>query len=355
MATQTPTTFRMPAEWEPHDATWIAWPHEETDFPGKLAAIDWVYVEIVRLLRECEQVEVLCHTDAVLQRARECLEISHVPLDGVRFHRAPTDRSWLRDSVPTGVLDKDGALCWIGWQFNAWAKYDNFEQDALVPEVVAGVTQRPLLRAKRPDGASLVLEGGAIETDGQGTLIVTEECLLSEVQQRNPGLTREDYERLFNHYLGIQKTIWLSAGCAGDDTHGHIDDICRFIAPGTVVLCVDNDATSDNYASSQENLARLTGATDAAGRPLKVVELPYPEALSYGVDRLPASYANFYFANGRLLVPTFNDRRDAEVLTLLQKLVPNREVRGVYARDLVLGQGTLHCLTQQQPSVQSGR
>jgi agmatine deiminase len=343
------TRRRMPAEWEPHDATWIAWPHHEPDWPGKIDAIHWVYAEIVRALQGSERVEILCHDEPVRDRATRCLSAHGVDAAAYRLHLVPTDRVWLRDSAPTGVLRDEHALELVAWQFNAWAKYDNFARDALVGDAVARITGAPSNRPVRPDGQGrVVLEGGAIDTNGAGTLLVTEECLLSDVQARNPGLDRAGYERVFADALGIGETIWLVAGCAGDDTHGHIDDVARFVAPDTIVLAVEEDPTDANHASSRENLRRLRRARP--GRvPLRVVTLPYPRAVIMDGERLPASYANFYVANSTVLVPTFNDRNDRTALGILAELFPSRAVIGIHSVDLVWGLGTLHCLTQQQP------
>jgi agmatine deiminase len=342
----------MPAEWETHEATWIAWPHHEPDWPGKLECIPWVYAEIVRVLAAGERVEILCHDQAVADNARACLERNGVSSHNYRLHLLPTDRGWLRDSAPTAVRHGD-SVEWIHWEFNAWAKYDNYVMDQGVPPFIRRVTGRAAVQAFRPDrpDCRVVLEGGAIETDGQGTLLVTEECLLSAQQCRNPGLTREGYEQVFARYLGIRKTIWLARGCAGDDTHGHIDDIARFVAPATVVLACESNADDENFASSQENLHRLESATDADGRPLRVLQLPMPKPVVFEGQRLPASYANFYIANRTVLVPTFNDPHDREALNLLADCFPTHEVVGIHSRDLVWGLGTLHCLSQQQPAL----
>ncbi len=341
---------RMPAEWEPHEATWIAWPHHEPDWPGKLEPIPWVYTEIVRALHAHERVEILCDDASVAEQARRCLDAHAVNREGYRLHFQPTDRVWLRDSGPTGVKRPDGSLEWIHWKFNAWAKYDNYASDAQVPLLVETVTGRPRVEAVWSQGRRVVLEGGSIDTDGAGTMLTTEECLLSDVQQRNAGMDRADYERMFGEYLGIRKTIWLGDGCAGDDTHGHVDDIARFVAPATVAVVYEADPKDDNHEPLADNVRRLEREQDAQGRPLRVVKLPMPAPLYYGEWRLPASYANFYIGNGVVIVPTFNDPNDRIALSTLAELFPDRIVRGVHAVDLVLGFGTLHCLTQQQPA-----
>ncbi len=347
-----PPVGLMPAEWEPHDATWLSWPHQEEDWPDKLEAVRWVYPEMVRVLAESERVEILCRDEEVLADARRRLEAHRVDPAGYRLHVVPTDRGWMRDAAPTAVRTPGGEIVWVAWRFNAWARYDNWRLDAGIPPAVGRITGLPVVRAMRPDRPDepLVLEGGGIETDGAGTLLVTEECFQSDVQQRNPGLDRRGYERAFADWLGIRKTIWLGCGCAGDDTHGHIDDIARFTDPRTVVLAFEPDPADANHAASVDNLRRLTDATNAAGEPLRVVRLPMPRPVWYEDQRLPASYANFYIANTVVIVPTFNDPADRVALETLAGLFPGRRVVGIHAVDLVLGQGTLHCLTQQQPA-----
>ncbi len=342
---------RMPAEWEPHDATWISWPHHEPDWPGKLGPIPWVYAEIVRALSPFERVEILCHDEAVRSSARLALDMHDVDPATYRLHLQPCDRVWLRDSGPTGVHLADGSVGLVHWGFNAWAKYDNYANDSTIPLAVERITGLARTAATRHDQpAPLVLEGGGIETDGLGTMLVTEEWLLSDVQVRNPGYTRADYERAFLDYLGITHTIWLGEGCVGDDTHGHVDDIARFVAPGVVVLAHEENPDDENHARSLDNLRRLQLARDARGDVLRVVTLPYPRAVIMDGARLPASYANFYVGNGVVLVPTFNDVQDRVALTTLAGLFPEHQIIGIHAVDLVWGLGTLHCLTQQQPA-----
>jgi len=342
---------RWPAEWERHDATWIAWPHHEPDWPGKLAPIPWVYAEIARVLHHHERVEILCHDADVREVARRHLAAHGVSeSDAVRLHLVPNDRVWLRDSSPTWV-QRDGQLELIHWRFNAWAKYDNYARDEKVGQAVERITRVHRLEPTRPEGRGrVVLEGGAIETNGEGTLLTTEECLLSDVQERNPGLDREEYEQIFREWLGIRETIWLGEGCVGDDTHGHVDDIARFVAPDVMVLAYEEDPADENHRRSRDNMRRLELAGADRGN-LRVVKIPYPRPVVMNGERLPASYANFYIANRIVIVPTFNDRNDRVALTALAHLMPDREVIGIHAVDLVWGLGTLHCLTQQQPAV----
>ncbi len=341
----------MPAEWEHHDATWIAWPHHEPDWPGKLEAVQWVYAEIVRVLAEHERVEILCHDHELRERAAHCLRAHHVRMQHVNLPVVPTDRVWLRDSGPSCVWNDAGDVELMAWTFTAWAKYENYQRDQEVPSAMQALTSLPIVRAARRNDPAhpLVLEGGGIDVNGAGRIMVTEEWLLSDTQIRNPGMTREEYERAFETYLGCPSTIWLGDGCAGDDTHGHIDDVARFVNFDTVVLAYEPDPADANHLSSVDNERRLRVA--AAVQPLNIVRLPYPRPVIMDGQRLPASYANFYIANGVVLVPTFNDVNDRVALNILAELFPDRTVVGIHSVDLVWGLGTLHCLTQQQPAM----
>ena len=344
--------FRMPAEWEPHRATWISWPHHEPDWPGKLGPIPWVYAEIARVLSAHEQVEILCQSDEVRAAAQAVLASHGVAANRLRLHLVATDRVWLRDSAPTAVHDDAGKVVLVDWVFNGWAKYDNWKLDVAVGPAIARITGLPTEQPQRPDGRGrVVLEGGGIEVNGEGLLLVTEEWLLSDTQVRNPGLTRTDYERVFADWLGIRQTIWLGEGCVGDDTHGHVDDIARFVSRDTVVLAVEEDPADENHARSIDNVRRLELASQSGddGSRLRIVKLPFPRPVTMNGERLPASYANFYIANGVILVPTFNDANDRIALNTLAELMPSHRVIGIHAVDLVWGLGTLHCLTQQEP------
>ena len=356
--------LRMPAEWEPHEATWIAWPQNRTDWPGKFALIPWVYAEIVRHLSRVERVEIILRDAAVERTARRVLQHAGVGFENIRFHHLPTNRGWLRDSGPIFVESRypDGLpakfpLLITNWRFNAWAKYPDWELDNAVPEFIARHLRVPAIgpEAQTNSGTvKVVLEGGSIDVNGHGTMLTTEECLLSSIQQRNPGLTREHLHRVFEQALGVRKVIWLNRGIAGDDTHGHVDDIARFVTPGTVVACVEPDASDPNHEPLAENLWRLRQASDQDGKTLRVVELPMPEPVVFRGQRLPASYANFYIANSLVLVPTFNDANDRCALEVLAGVFPDRQVVGIYCGDLVWGLGTLHCMTQQQPAPPAG-
>ncbi len=345
--------YRMPAEWERHEATWLAWPHNPEDWPGKFQPIPWLYAEIVRLLAAREMVHILVEDEKAGQRIAGMLGRAGANLEQVRIYPWPTDRSWTRDTGPIFVRNAEGSIAITNWLFNGWAKYPNSKLDNEVPERVAQLLGLPEWQpAIEIDGVSnrLVLEGGSIDTNGDGVLITTEECLLSDVQQRNPGVSREQLEQVFHDFLGFDQVIWLDRGIAGDDTHGHVDDITRFVAPDTIVTVVESDKTDPNHELLAENLDRLHAARNRNGKQFTVVELPMPRPVVFRGQRLPASYANFYIANGLVLVPTFHDPNDRVALNILAELFPHREVIGIHAVDLVWGLGTLHCMTQQQPA-----
>ncbi len=340
---------RMPAEWEKHDATWIAWPHHEPDWPGKLAPIPWVYAEIVRVLSDYETVEILCHDATVADSARTLLGAHGVNEHRYRLHTVSNDRVWLRDSAPTAVIRGDGRVELINWGFNGWAKYENYKNDAEIGREIERLTGLPRIVPRRPDnGERLILEGGGIDVNGAGRLLVTEEWLLTDVQVRNPLMAAGDYEAAFDEYLGVSDVIWLGEGAVGDDTHGHVDDIARFSSRDTVILAYEHDPADENHARSVDNMRRLEAASNK--EPLRIVTIPFPRPVIMNDERLPASYANFYVANGAVLVPTFNDPNDRVALNGIAEAFPHRTVIGIHAVDLVWGLGTLHCLTQQQPA-----
>jgi len=338
----------MPAEWEPHAATWLAWPHNAADWPGRFHPIPWVYCDIVRHLSRVEDVHLLVENAAAEQRARSMLTRTGARPDRVHFHQWPTNRVWMRDSGPIFVTGSKG-IAITNWRFNAWAKYDDWQLDDQLPVKASELLQLP---AWTPECAHhrVVLEGGSIDVNGRGTLITTEECLLSHVQQRNPNLRLEDLEHVFRDYLGIDQVLWMNRGIAGDDTHGHVDDITRFVGNSTIVTVTEPNTADDNHLPLAENLERLRQARDLDGQPFKIVELPMPSPIVFAGQRLPASYANFYIANGLVLVPTFNDANDRKALNVLADLFPDRQVVGIHCGDLVWGLGTLHCMTQQQPA-----
>lgn len=338
-----PAGYRMPAEWERHEATWIAWPHHRGDWPDKFDPIPWVYAEIVRVMTQGERARILVQHKKAQEKVEDILERGGVDLAKVDFYHIPTNRVWTRDSGPTFLVNKKKEKLLLDWKFNAWAKYPNHKLDDKLPEKIGDALKldrvQPIHKGKR-----VVLEGGSIDVNGAGLLLTTEECLLSKVQCRNPGFTAEDYEQVFAEYLGITKVIWLDKGIVGDDTHGHVDDITRFVNVDTVLTAVEKNKSDPNHPLLQENLKRLKRTK------LNVVELPMPKPVMFEGERLPASYANFLITNKSVIVPTFNDANDRIALNILAELFPDREVVGIHAVDLVWGLGTIHCLSQQQPA-----
>ncbi len=331
--------FRMPAEWEPHQATWLAWPHEPADWPGKFEPIPWLYGEIVRILSKVEQVNIMVVGQGHEHEVRKMLAKCHVNMDAVRLFRYKTNRSWTRDFCPIFVKNPKGQVAIVDWAFNGWAKYDNWQRDNAAPAYIAGELNMERLEL------TIVLEGGSIDVNGQGKLLTTRECLLSPIQARNPSLTQTQIEQALDDNLGVDEVIWLENGIVGDDTHGHVDDIARFVSPDTVVIVREPNTADENHAILEQNYEILKARTD-----LKTVTLPCPEPVYFDGQRLPASYANFYIANKTVLVPTFMDKNDRVALNILAELFPDRQVIGVASTDLVLGLGTLHCMTQQQPA-----
>ncbi len=347
--------YRMPAEWERHTATWMAWPHNASDWPGRFQPIPWVYAEIVRQLAAVEEVRILVQSADAERRARSVLKRAGVSTTTVHFQQWPTNRVWTRDSGPIFVR-KRGGVAITDWKFNAWAKYPDWELDNALPDRAAELLKLPAFQpvVQLADGTEhrLVLEGGSIDTNGDGVLLTTEECLLSPVQQRNPGVSREQLEQAFHAYLGIDQVLWLNRGIAGDDTHGHVDDITRFVDHNTIVTVVESNPADENHLPLLENLDRLRIARTRHGEPFRIVELPLPSPVVFEGQRLPASYANFYIANELVLVPTFNDANDRHALNTLAELFPHRRVVGIHCLDFIWGLGALHCMTQQQPAAE---
>jgi agmatine deiminase len=352
--------FSMPAEWEPHTATWLAWPHEKSDWPGKFRAIPWVTAEMARVLTRGERVRIVVRGDDV-ERARRTLRTSGVDLTQIDFLKARTDRSWTRDFLPifvtrSGSKKKSGKeqrrLGAVSFRFDGWKRYDNHRHDRRAGQKVAEWLETPVFEPIITLGKKerhVVLEGGAIDVDGEGTLLATEECLLDGKTARNPELGRPLTEQILRDYLGAEKVLWLGRGIVGDDTGGHIDDFARFVAPGRVALSQEKNAQDPNYRILADARERLEGARDARGRGIDVIPLPMPEPVVFDRLRLPASYANFYIGTSSVIVPTFDDPADRQALGILAELFPEREVVGIHARDFVLGLGTLHCATQQEP------
>lgn len=347
--------FFMPAEWSPHSATWLTWPASD-DFPGKLDAVCWVYTEIIRLLHRVERVRLIVQDAAVEAECRARLLSTGVDCSRVDFVRVRTDRTWARDNLPLFLKHRSNSalLGAAKFRFTGWGRYDDHELDEAAGAFVASSHASRVFLPRRgasPRADRVVLEGGAIDVDGEGTLLTTRACLLGSTFPRNPGATQQELETILRESLGVATVIWLDDGVAGDDTSGHVDDFARFVAPGVVVCAVEKEPADPNYSPLQDALAALRQARDAAGRQLEVISLPMPGPVFFDGERLPASYANFYIANDLVLVPTFNDAADREALGILAELFADRQVVGVHARELVLGLGTLHCSTQQEPAV----
>jgi len=395
--------YRMPAEWEPHAATWLAWPHFEGDWPGKFAPIPWVYAEIIRTLAKHEGVELIVNNATAARQARKILERADALSSNLRFHRWPTNRVWLRDSgciflkeVPVGkepymatagpsrpssearslstaaadferhhregheftraakaaknhrASAPEGPIA-LKFRFNAWAKYSNWRLDDKIGTLMAKAAHAPEIHPESI-GSRIVLEGGSIDVNGVGTILTTEECLLSKEQERNPHMARVHYEKAFADYLGAPHTIWLGRGIFGDDTHGHVDDLTRFVSRSTVVTMVERNSKDVNHEPLRANLRRLQSARDQDGKQLTVVELPMPQPVVFEGRRLPASYANFYIANEVVLAPVFNRPNDRIALNTLADLFPTRVIIPIYSGDFIWGFGAMHCMTQQQPA-----
>lgn len=344
--------FRHPAEWEPQSAVWLAFPHNRSDYPGKLLPVQWVYGEIIRKLAERQTVNVVVHDAGVQTRARTVLRRVGANFERVRFFRQPINRGWLRDAGPIFIVREQNGLRELAickFRFNAWAKYPDFRLD---DELALRLAKQLGCRVYLPHagGRPVVLEGGAIDVNGRGVVMTTEECLLdAAIQPRNPHLSRTEIEDVLRDTLGVTTVWWLGRGIVGDDTHGHVDDVARFVNPTTIVLCDETHPGDDNYAALKENHERAQDFRLPDGSRPEVIRLPMPRPLTFDGQRLPASYANFYIANEMVLVPTFNDPNDRTALGILSECFPDREVCGIHAVDLVWGLGTLHCLTHEQP------
>jgi len=341
--------YRFPAEWEKQQGVLLCFPHNGNDWPGKYGAIQWAFVEFIKKVASFESVYLVVKDEDQQQKVAELLDIAHVNLSKVFFIHQKTNRSWMRDSGPIVVKSGRERVA-LNFNFNGWAKYSNHLLDRHVPETVAAHLKMPLKQVTYK-GKPVILEGGAIDVNGKGTLLTSEECLLDqEIQVRNEGFTKEDYEAIFKEYFGVTNTIWLKDGIVGDDTHGHIDDLARFVNEDTIITVVESDSNDKNYDALQENLKRLKSATLENGKKPKIVTLPMPKPLFFDGIQIPASYANFLIINKAVLVPTFNDSNDRLALNTIAECFPDREIIGISAIDLIWGFGTLHCLSQQIPS-----
>jgi agmatine deiminase len=339
---------RFPAEWEKQQGILLCFPHNGKDWPGKYEAIQWAFVEFIKKVAAFEQVILVVADENQKNKVNEMLKTAAVETTQVSYVIHKTNRSWMRDSGP--IIVKNGTKREaLNFNFNGWAKYKNILLDKFIPEKVSGFLNVPLTQVVYK-GKPVILEGGAIDSNGCGTLLTSEECLMHPtIQVRNPNFTKADYEAVFKEYLGVTNVIWLGNGIEGDDTHGHIDDLCRFVNKDTIVTIVESDTKDSNYAPLQDNLKRLQNAKLENGEAPKIVVLPMPKRLNFDGLRLPASYANFLILNQCVLVPTFNDCNDRIALNILADCFPGREIIGISAIDFIWGFGTLHCLSQQIP------
>ena len=337
---------RFPAEWEKQQGILLCFPHNGNDWPGKYEAIQWAFVEFIKKVASFEKVFLIVSDKKLKEKVTGMLETAHVELANVSFIIHKTNRSWMRDSGP--IIVKNGTESEaLNFNFNGWAKYKNINLDKYVPAIVSVFLNLPLTQVKH-NGKPVIVEGGAIDSNGCGTLLTSEECLMHpDIQVRNPNFTKADYEAVFKKYLGITNVIWLGDGIEGDDTHGHIDDLCRFVNEDTIITIVEKDPNDNNYKPLQDNLKRLQIAKLENGKSPKIVELPMPKRIDFDGLRLPASYANFLILNNCVLVPTFNDANDRIALNIIADCFPDREIIGINAIDLIWGFGTLHCLSQQ--------
>lgn len=338
--------YRMPAEWKPHEATWLSWPHNEETWPGKVAEIEEVYLQMIEALTGQEKIRLLVNDERERDKVSKRIRARVPGEKNVIYELIPTVDSWIRDYGPAFVQKKvEGRkkIAGVRWLFNAWGgKYESLAKDNEVGERLMGLLKIPFYEP------GLILEGGSIDANGLGTCLVTEQCLLNP--NRNPHLSRSGIEKALHDFLGFTHWIWLGEGIEGDDTDGHIDDIARFVNSTTVVAAVEKDLTDRNHTPLQENLRRLHAAQDQRGNPLTVAEMPMPDRVEASGGRLPASYLNFYIANGVVLVPIFGQAKDAVALKILGELFPKRKIIGIRSEDLVLGLGAIHCVTHEQPS-----
>lgn len=340
---------RFPAEWEKQQGILLCFPHNGKDWPGKYEAIQWAFVEFIKKVATYEAVFLVVADEKLEDKVTAMLELAHVNMDNVSFIIQKTNRSWMRDSGPI-VIQNGNQREALNFNFNGWAKYTNYQLDKNVPKKVAEFLNLPLTQVTYK-GKPVIVEGGAIDSNGRGSLLTTEECLMHpDIQVRNPNFTKEDYEAVFKEYLGITNVIWLGDGIEGDDTHGHIDDLCRFVNEDTIITIIETDPTDTNYKRLQDNLKRLQNAKLENGQSPTIVTLPMPKKLVFDGLQIPASYANFLILNNCVLVPTFNDPNDRKALNIIAECFPDREIIGISAIDLIWGFGTLHCLSQQIPA-----
>lgn len=349
--------YRMPAEWETHEATWLAWPQNKETWPGKVPAVEEIYLQMITALAPHEKVHLLVHDEFARDAVEKRLKARGVTKNVIYF-LIPTVDTWIRDYGPCFIQNREGETACVNWIFNAWGgKYKDLMQDDRIPDLLEASLGMPMFRP------GLVLEGGSIDTNGLGTCLTTEQCLLNPNRNLSP-LTlpsppegervrvrgKSEIEEALKNYLGLTHLIWLGEGIEGDDTDGHVDDITRFVGPSTVVTALEENTGDANHKPLQENLKRLRKAKDQEGKKLAIVTLPMPGRVECAFGRLPASYMNFYIANGVVLVPIFGHKNDSAALGILSEVFPKREIVGIRAEDLVLGLGGIHCVTHEQPA-----
>jgi agmatine deiminase len=335
--------YRMPAEWAKHEAIWLSWPHDPITFPSGVDKVEETYLQIIKLIHKDEYVNLFVKDNEMQKKTSKLFKVRNIDLDKIRFFQFDYADVWFRDYGPIFLLNGSGELAMVHWNFNSWGqKYEELLKDAEIPNVI---NSKLHLRYFEP---GIVLEGGSIDVNGEGTVLTTQQCLLNK--NRNPELGKERIERYLQDYLGVGHVIWLCNGIAGDDTDGHIDDLARFVNPSTVVCAYEENTSDENSEALRKNYEILCQSTDQNGEKLKVIKLPTPGNIKYDGDRLPASYTNFYIGNHTVLVPTFRSENDETALSILRQQFPDRKVVGVDCTDLVCGFGAIHCISQQQPA-----
>ena len=347
--------FRMPAEWEPQKSVWISWPHNKNDWPGMFEKIPNVVGKIIKYLANHQRIDLLVNTNKIMYEARKKLKRTGCKLSNIKFHKIKTDRLWLRDSGPIFLINKKTRKkIMLNFKFTAWSKYKNFRNDNKINYQISKYLNIKSILPKKINSKKfekVVMEGGAFDTNGSGSILLTKECLLSSKQERNKGFKKSDYESLFSKYLNTKNFIWLNKGIVGDDTHGHIDDIARFVSKTTIMIADENNKSDKNYKSLKENIKIVRKSYDENGKKFKIIKIPMPSPIFIQKTRVPASYLNFFISNKTVLVPIFNVKEDKKVLKIFRKFFTKRKVIAVDCSDLIWGFGAIHCMTQQEPII----
>jgi len=346
MSTPKELGYYFPAEWHPHVATWLSWPHKEASWPGKIQTIYPYYAQFIKAVAVGEKVCINVLSEAMQQQASNYLKQAGVDFANIQFFLHPTNDAWCRDHGPAFLINPaaETKKVIVDWDYNAWGdKYPPYDLDCAIPTLIGKHYDIPVYYPK------IVMEGGSVDFNGQGTVLTTTACLLNE--NRNPHLNQAQIEKYLTDYYGVEQILWLGDGIVGDDTDGHIDDITRFVNTDTVLTVVEENQRDDNYAPLQENLKLLQKMRLLNGKQLNIVELPLPAPVVYEDQQLPASYANFYIANAGVMVPTFRDKNDDRALKIIQNCFPDRPVIGIDSLDIIWGLGSFHCLSQQEPQV----